>query len=397
MLLLLAAPPIVAIKGKQLDNVISRSSIESTSVTSSYVEHSEILIRSDADFLEQGWEGDGSLLNPFVIENLNITLSDQTCILIYNVTDHFVIRNSYLSTTGVLADNIQIIRSRNGVVDNCTITGGRYGVSISSSRDITVTNCTVYATNMGITVSLSDQCFIGSNTVYETHRGIRFYGTANGTVSSNIVYRATEGGISMDYGTADNQIFYNYIGWNGPEGRTDSNFNAVDDGQNNVWDDSIGFGNFWWGYEGSEIYNIGGSGDASDRYPTYFNDTQAPIISNRADDLVYEDGDSSSYIINWTAYDSHPYRYEINRDGIVIDSEVWHLQSVSLDVGGLDEGVYNFTIIFMDGSGNRQTDSLIVYVIFYVLGDIGTEFVWYSSILAVFAVMTAIVLMRKFR
>jgi parallel beta-helix repeat protein len=396
--MLLAAPPLAAVSGAQLNNSISRASIETTSTTpSSYIDHSEILIRSDTDFLEQGWEGNGSSFNPFVIENLNITLQDHTCILIFNVTAHFVIRDSYLATAGVFADNIQISSSRNGVVDNCTITRGRCGVSISSSRDITVANCTVYAANVGITVSFSDLCFIKSNTIYETYRGIRFYDVTNGAIVSNIVYRAQEGGILMGYLTSANRIFYNYIGWNGPEGLTNRRFNAVDDGLDNVWDDSIGLGNFWWGYEGDESYNIGGIGDASDRYPTYFNDTQPPIISNRADDLVYEDGDLSSYIINWTAYDSHPYRYEIIRDGSVIESEVWHLQSLSLNLGGLDEGIYNFTINFIDGGGNRGSDSLIVYVIFYILGDIGTDFVWYSSIITVFVVMTAIFLMRKFR
>ncbi|MHA2002761.1 MAG: right-handed parallel beta-helix repeat-containing protein [Candidatus Thorarchaeota archaeon] len=397
ILLLLAAPPIVAINGVQLNNGSSRASIESTSLTSSYVEHSEILIRSDTDFLEQGWEGNGSLFNPFIIENLNITLYDQTCVMIYNVTAYFVIRDSYLSTAGVFADSIQIIRSENGVIDNCTITGGRYGVSISSSREIAVVNCTIYAASVGITMSFSELCIISSNTVYGTFRGIRFYDVTNGVVESNIVYRAENAGIMMSFFTEDNQIYYNSIGWNGPEGLTDRAFNAVDDGTGNVWDDSIGFGNFWWGYEEGEIYSISGIGDASDRYPTSFNDTQAPIIVNGADDLVYEVGDSSTYLINWTASDSHPYRYEIINDGIVIESEIWHLQSVSLDVGGLEEGAHNFTINFIDGSGNMQTDSLIVYVILYILGDIGTEFVWYSSILAVFVVMTAIVLMRKFR
>ncbi|MHA2118176.1 MAG: hypothetical protein ACW98J_04580, partial [Candidatus Thorarchaeota archaeon] len=119
ILMLLAAPPLAAVSGAPLNNTISRASIETTSTDpSSYIEHSDVLIRRDADFIEQGWEGNGSAFNPFVIENLNISLQGQTCILIYNITAHFVIRDSYLSTDGVIADNIQIISSRNGMVDN---------------------------------------------------------------------------------------------------------------------------------------------------------------------------------------------------------------------------------------------------------------------------------------
>jgi parallel beta-helix repeat protein len=363
-----------------------------------FTEHSPIVILSDAEFAGQSWEGNGSSINPYIIERLNITVENQVCILIWNVTAHFIIRNSYLSTAGEFADNIQIVGSRNGVVDNCTITGGRYGVEIRTSTEITVANCTIYGTaSMGITLTSSDACFISSNLVYGTNRGIRFWNSANGAVIGNKVYRAEEGGISMYFGTADNRIFYNFIGWNGPDGFTDRAFNAADNGDNNVWDDNISLGNFWWGYEGEETYNIGGAGDAFDRFPYYFNDTQAPIIVNRAEDMGYELDDGTSYIINWTAWDSHPYRYEITRGERVIESDIWHLQNISLNVGGLNEGIYNFTIHFIDGSGNRNTDTLMVYVIHYVLGDIGTDLVGYASILTIFVVMSLLILARKVR
>jgi hypothetical protein len=66
-----------------------------------------------------------------------------------------------------------------------------------------------------------------------------------------------------------------------------------------------------------------------------------------------------------------------------------------LDVGGLGEGAHNFTVSFMDGSGNINVDTVIVYVILYILGDIGTDLVGYASIMAVFVVMSMIVLVRK--
>ncbi len=400
MLMVLAFPPLVAINAAQISYSVSTDRIiePSDGQLASYTEHSPIFILSDTDFESQGWTGNGSSGNPYIIEDVNITVDSQICIIIWNVSAHFVIRNSYLSTAGEFADNVQIVGSSNGVVDNCTITGGRYGVEIRTSAEITVANCTIYGTDsMGITLLNSDSCFISSNIVYGTYRGIRFENSANGAVIGNKVYRTEQGGISMYFGTANNRIFYNFIGWNGPDSVIDRAFNAADNGDDNVWDDNISLGNFWWGYEGGPIYSIGGSGGAFDRFPYYFNDTQSPIINSRADDLGYEDGDDSSYIINWTAWDSHPYRYEITRGERVIESEIWHLQGVSLDVGGRNEGIYNYTIRFIDGSGNMVTDSLMVYVILYVLGDIGTNLVGYSSILAVIAVMSALILARKIR
>jgi parallel beta-helix repeat protein len=395
MLLLLAVPMLASVTAWESNDNGTKASIETTSIAPSSIEHSKIAIGNNRDFPQQGWEGSGTSSDPYIIENLNISLSSDTCIFIYNVTAHFVIRNSYLSTSDEFAFDIQLIASSNGKVDNCTITGGGYGVSISASSGIEVANSTIYSTKSGISISNSELCVIRSNSIYGTNTGIRFYSSMNSTVADNEVYRAEDRGIVMDYWTAGNRIFYNHVGWNGPDGQPDHAFNAVDHGENNVWDDNISRGNFWSEYEGSGVYAIEGTGEAFDRYPTYFNDTRAPILMNRAEDLVYEVGDKSSHFINWTAHDAHPYRYEIAKDNNIVQSGIWHLQSVRVDVGRLDEGVCNFTISFIDGSGNSINDSVIIYVILYILGDIGTGLVGYASIIAVFAVMSMVILLRK--
>ncbi|MFX0054223.1 MAG: right-handed parallel beta-helix repeat-containing protein [Promethearchaeota archaeon] len=397
MLMLLAVFPTAGITANKSNISTAKGGIIERSITSSNIEHPQIVIRNDRDFLQQGWEGNGSASDPYIIENLNISLGSETCILIYNVTAHFVIRNSYLSTSDDFAYNIQVITSRNGRIDNCTITGGGYGISISSSSGIEVTSSTICSTDMGISISNSELCFIESNKIYGTKTGIRVYDSMNNTVTANKVYRAEEWGIAMDYFTGSNRIFHNHVGWNGPDGQPNRAFNALDHGQNNIWDDNISQGNFWSEYDGSGIYAIEGTGESFDRYPTYFNDTQAPFFMNRAEDLVYEVGDSKRHLINWTAHDMFPYRYEVARENRIFQSGIWHRQSIRVDVGGLDEGVHNITISFIDGCGNSISDSAIVYVILYVLGDIGTDLVGYASIIAVFVVMSMVILMRKRR
>ncbi|MFW9803354.1 MAG: right-handed parallel beta-helix repeat-containing protein [Candidatus Thorarchaeota archaeon] len=390
--MLIAVPPLAGVNAGE-----SNISISKPSITPSIIGHSQIIIQNNMDFPQQGWEGSGSSSDPYIIENLNISLSSETCILIYNVTAHFVIRNSYLSTSDDFSVNIKVIISRNGKIDNCTITGGGYGISISSSSSIEVANSTIYSTNMGISISNSELCFIRSNSIYGTDTGITFNNSINSTVASNKIYRAENLGIVMDYWTAGNRIFYNRVGWNGPDGQPDQAFNAMDNGENNIWDDNISRGNYWAGYEGSGIHAIEGTGEAFDRYPAYFNDSHAPFFMNRPEDLVYEVGDNSRHLINWTAHDAYPFRYEVAKEGRILQSGIWHLQSIRVDVGGLDEGAHNITIRFIDGSGNSINDSAIVYVILYVLGGIGTDLVGYASIIAVFAVMPMVILMRKRR
>lgn len=398
--MMLATLPLSAFNAVEISHDVSiDGAIEPSQAPSmSLITHGPIIVQDNLDFESQRWEGNGSYVNPYMIENLNITVDSQNCIMIYNVTAHFVIRNSYLSTNGESTDNLLILNSRNGLVDNCSITGGRRGIEIRGSTQITVINCTIFGTSsMGITVGLSDNCHIISNAIYGTYTGVIFYNSVNGAVIGNKVYRAEAQGILMSFGTFDNRIFYNLIGWNGPEDSIDFSHNAADNGQSNVWDDNVSLGNFWWGYDGGDNYQISGVGGASDRFPQYFNDTESPVFVKRADDLSYEDSDELNYQVQWEAYDSNPYRYEIEVNGIFVESEIWHLQTVSLDVGGLGEGVYNYTIDFIDGSGKLITDFVIVYVVHYILGGIGTTLVGSSSIIAVFVVFVVLILMRKVR
>ncbi|MFW9845595.1 MAG: NosD domain-containing protein [Candidatus Thorarchaeota archaeon] len=399
-ILILLITPVLAEKDiihKTLStSVVSESTVESHTGTR-YNEHPRITIFGDTEFAAQGWPGDGTPTDPFIIENLNITADSENCIMIFNVSIYFVIRNSIFTTSGEFADNIQIISSRNGIIDNCTITGGRYGVYISSSSGITVANSTIYgSTSIGITVYTSDNCVIQTNTIYGNVRGIRFQTTVNSIIMANVVYRSEQTGIVLFFNTADNQIFYNFIGWNGPPGFIDALNNAADNGENNIWDDNASIGNFWSGYEGNEPYRITGQGDARDRFPQYFNDTQKPQI-RRVGDLAYEDGDEQSHFVNWTANDAHPYRYEITRNSHLIASGIWHNQDVIHDVGGLGEGVYNFTINFIDGSGNQNNDTVRVFVVFVILGGIGTDLVGFASILTAVVVLFSLVLVRKLR
>ncbi len=56
--------------------------------------NSSITILSDMDFMSQNFPGNGSLTNPFIIENQRIE-SDEACIRIENTRSHFMIRNCH--------------------------------------------------------------------------------------------------------------------------------------------------------------------------------------------------------------------------------------------------------------------------------------------------------------
>jgi parallel beta-helix repeat protein len=104
--------------------------------------HDPIVIVSDANLSAMGWPGSGSLIDPYIIEGLHIT-SSENCIYIEDTRAYFVIRNCIMdgytsSNYGVYLNNVS-----HGIVDNCTIEWKCFGVCLTQS-----TNCTIFDSNI---------------------------------------------------------------------------------------------------------------------------------------------------------------------------------------------------------------------------------------------------------
>ena len=100
-----------------------------------YVNHDPISILSNADFAAQrdleGWAGNGTLDDPYIIEGYNITYNGYD-IRISNVTAHFVIRNCYLMSKGTVKndpydDGVYFYNVTNGSVTNNIIANNTDG------------------------------------------------------------------------------------------------------------------------------------------------------------------------------------------------------------------------------------------------------------------------------
>ena len=73
---------------------------DSMSILSDYVVHDPILILSDTDFETQGWPGNGSAADPYVIEGLWIDAQyDITSIKIWDSTVNYTIRNCHVEAS----------------------------------------------------------------------------------------------------------------------------------------------------------------------------------------------------------------------------------------------------------------------------------------------------------
>jgi parallel beta-helix repeat protein len=191
----------------------------------SYNMHDPIVIANDSDFIDQatteGWSGDGSEGNPYLIEDLEIRTAD-TCMSITDVSLHFVIQSCFLGSDtdwssgfGVFLDNAThasiesciFDRKSGGVVAqdspecnlfNNTVQMSDYGFTFSFSPNCTLTDNTVDMTwgGSGAWIYDSPGCILSNNSIYSDYEGVMIWSSSNCTLIDNNI-RGTRTGISI--------------------------------------------------------------------------------------------------------------------------------------------------------------------------------------------------------
>lgn len=146
--------------------------VETAPNVSAYTPHDPISIDGDEDFAaqaaEEGWLGDGTEDNPYVIEGYEITRGHE-CIYLVSTRAHFLIRDSRLVSSSykycIFLNNVQ-----NGRVQNCILENGSFGLYMLSAGNITVMNNTII--NNNIKCELTWECSFSDNKIIEG--GFRF-------------------------------------------------------------------------------------------------------------------------------------------------------------------------------------------------------------------------------
>jgi len=115
--------------------------------------HNPIHINGNEDFASQaatnGWPGNGTQENPYIIEGYEINANGGTyCIWIENTNVWFVIRNCILwNATSPMSEpdgaGIYLKNVQNGTIDNNTCTNNYYGIYMysSSNNEVANNNC----------------------------------------------------------------------------------------------------------------------------------------------------------------------------------------------------------------------------------------------------------------
>lgn len=149
-----------------LPSVILSSLVLIPEEVSAYTLHDPIRIDGDAEFTAANGVtgGTGSPTDPFIIEGWEINASTDRGILIINTQAHFYIRDVYVHSGSMDTpenDGISIQNSRNGRIENCSLSNNQMGISASGSN-IAIRNNTF----------TSDGVAIGGRTLEEARSNI---------------------------------------------------------------------------------------------------------------------------------------------------------------------------------------------------------------------------------
>jgi parallel beta-helix repeat protein len=198
--------------------------------------HSSISITSNNEFSTQGFSGSGTVLDPYKLNNVNISSATGTLISIQNTDVYFEIKNSYIDGLNTSYWGIYFNNVSHGFIENNTIkNNGASGIYvISSSHNLIVNNtishnALIYDRSSGIEIrqsnnniiennsvfnqvighglffSLSNHNIVQNNTVYNNHyMGFRFDNSINLTISKNTIFSHLESGLSLYYVSSSN-------------------------------------------------------------------------------------------------------------------------------------------------------------------------------------------------
>ncbi|NHJ12678.1 MAG: hypothetical protein EAX95_03340 [Candidatus Thorarchaeota archaeon] len=188
------------------------------------IPHDPIHIDGDANFTDtallEGWEGNGSLAEPFIIENLDIDSGGTAtpCIHIANTQLHFIIRNCNLqNATGGYGSGVRLQSVTNGEISSNLCSNNRFGIltSDSSANCTLINNTCVFNSVSGIQLDTSFAQLVQDNDCSNCGEGILAnYG--NGHTIRNNTFVSNLHGIALQSSSsnlvADNTVSNNQHG-----------------------------------------------------------------------------------------------------------------------------------------------------------------------------------------
>lgn len=147
-----------------------------------------LYFQQNSDFSTQGFPGDGTSGNPYIIENLSI-VGDFRCLGFYGITVYFIVRNCSLTAIGSWGNAIEFQNCQNAIISNNTIYEcSNTGIYVYKNSNSTIANNSISDCGSdGIYIYGDDSCQYLGNTIIDCGgAGIRVSGVkTNVTIANN--------------------------------------------------------------------------------------------------------------------------------------------------------------------------------------------------------------------
>ena len=183
-------------------------------ILKNYVTHGPIYIDYDDNFTTPyGFPGSGTAVDPYRIENYNITVSGDYPILFSgNNTKHFVIQNCYLKTDtniGIyLGKYYEMGEGTVNILDNIIITEFQDGIQLYGGNYSEIKGNTIITNDAGIYMEYAEYSVVSGNIITPSDEvGIYLGHSPNSTISRNNCTGGTSG-IEL-YDCSDSSLSHN--------------------------------------------------------------------------------------------------------------------------------------------------------------------------------------------
>ncbi len=176
--------------------VILENDFVHKSVSETLVDHDPISIDGNPDFINQvtteGWLGNGSSLDPYIIENYNFNNLTGSLVEIRNTNLSFKIINCYLFNGDF---GIYLYNVKNGNIDNNTLIGNRFSIyNYNVSKGEIINNKIINSEGDSIRLYFSEENFISNNSVTNNAGFAIRLGSSNKTfILNNSIFNNTAG------------------------------------------------------------------------------------------------------------------------------------------------------------------------------------------------------------
>jgi len=163
-----------------------------------------IIIDGNLDFhqtaIEENFTGDGSLNDPYVIENYEISATIEHGVLIKNINLHFIIRDVIVSDNilssycGFYLENVT-----HGRLEDNTAYNNQYGFFLKNSFNNTLIANTAIGNTNGLMLNCSYLNNLTANIIIENRHGFSLESSYDNTISGNEVFNNTYLGFYLSY------------------------------------------------------------------------------------------------------------------------------------------------------------------------------------------------------